>query len=111
MMSRPSDFKRLAFSATTMIAPGLPRPTRRASSGIAKTSAGRTGRRTGDLPNRLRETAEGKREMLSQGMLSAAVRRPAGRGWYVLFLLLLLVLAALAGCTSTQVRQVEDAGG
>jgi hypothetical protein len=49
--------------------------------------------------------------MLAQGMLSAAVRRPAGRGFSIVFVLLLLIVAALPGCMSTQVRQVEDESG
>src|SRR5690606_5281666 len=40
MMSRPSDFRRLAFSAICMIALGLARPMRRASWGILVTSGG-----------------------------------------------------------------------
>ena len=112
MMSRPSALSRLAFSATTMIALGLARPMRRASSGIARTSSRRGERRSGDVsPRRLPETAGRKPEMLAQGMLSAAVRRPAGRGFSIVFVLLLLIVAALPGCMSTQVRQVEDEAG
>ena len=48
--------------------------------------------------------------MLAQAMLSAAVRRPAGArrvpaSFRLFFLLLLLIVAALPGCMSTQVRQ------
>src|SRR6187200_1181336 len=106
MMSRPSDFKRLAFSATTIIALGLARPMRRASAGIANlvVSFGGT-----SVSIAAAGTAGRKREMLAQRTSSTRSDRPALRGFPHVFLLLLLALATLPGCKSTQVRQVEDA--
>ena len=49
--------------------------------------------------------------MLAQGTLQARIVSPARRGFSLRFAAALLVAAALAGCTSTQVRQVERPAG
>src|SRR4249919_4123862 len=101
MMSRPSDLSRLAFSATSMIALGLARPMRRASSGIAENLFGDGGKPAGR-----------KRGMLSQRTSNIGPNTLPRTGFRVAWgALALLAGLALSGCSSTQVRTATDAAG